>query len=266
MNEHSKRRLSQVHPELARRVTSLIESLVQQGLTVEIVQGLRTFAEQDGLFAQGRTMPGKRVTNARGGQSNHNYGLAVDLCIFVNGKPNWEAPQREWQMIGVAAERLGLEWGGRWKFVDLPHVQLQGLSLAQCQSLYKQGGLPLVWERAAKIMAVAESPLPTAAVKAKSSPPVSLPSLPSPEAVPAHWPVVAPPLPAKPARQIAITVPPPKSAARHGLTALVAGLLAKLTQAGDWLAGNWQWLACVAAVCVCLWIGWEVWGRLRRTV
>ncbi|HVG34723.1 MAG TPA: peptidoglycan-binding protein, partial [Pyrinomonadaceae bacterium] len=65
-----------VHPELAKRVRMLIDNLAKAGMQIEVVQGLRTFAEQDALFAQGRTKPGKVVTNARGGQSNHNYGLA----------------------------------------------------------------------------------------------------------------------------------------------------------------------------------------------
>ena len=124
---------------------------------VEVVQGHRTFAEQDGLYAQGRTKPGKKVTNARGGQSNHNYGLAVDFCIFENGQPNWNAPYEKWEAIGEAAEALGLEWGGRWKsFRDLPHVQLPGLSVAQCRALHDKGGLPLVWQRASAVLQVAE--------------------------------------------------------------------------------------------------------------
>lgn len=146
MNPSSENRLKKIHPELAKRVRMVIENLAKAGVQVEVVQGLRTFAEQDALFAQGRTKPGKVVTNARGGQSNHNYGLAVDVVPMNNGKPNWEAPNSIWIAIGGEAEKLGLEWGGSWKkFLDRPHVQLPGLTVKQCISLFKQGGLQAVW-------------------------------------------------------------------------------------------------------------------------
>ena len=145
MNTASENRLKKVHPELAKRITFLIQALANEGYTIEVVQGLRTFAEQDELFKQGRSKPGQIVTRAKGGQSNHNYGLAVDLCPFVNGKPQWNDNQGFFR-IGVEAARLGLEWGGGWKkFIDKPHVQMPKFSIAQCLACYKKGGLPNVW-------------------------------------------------------------------------------------------------------------------------
>lgn len=145
MNKASQNRLTKVHPRLAKGVTALIEALAAQGHTVEVVQGLRTFEEQDALFAQGRTKPGQVVTQARGGQSNHNYGLAVDLCPFVDGKPQWN-DNPGFLRIGAEAAKQGLQWGGDWKkFIDKPHVQLGGLTVAQCSALYKKGGLENVW-------------------------------------------------------------------------------------------------------------------------
>jgi len=252
VNQASKKRLSQVHPELARRAVLIMKRLAEQGMTVEVVQGLRTFAEQDALFAQGRTRKGKRVTNARGGQSNHNYGLAVDFCIFEKGKPNWNAPQPKWKQIGVAAESLGLEWGGRWKFVDMPHVQLSGLSVAQCYALYRKGGLPLVWERA------------TAALKAVDLPVEVLPApkpKPAPASIPTNWPLTVPELK---------HVEPPKTAAstttaiaKYAAPAAAVGVAAAW---GEWLVLHW-WgvsmtvLLCVGVVClVGLW-----WERRRQS-
>lgn len=151
MNDASQKRLAKVHPELASRIQTLIGALAQQGLQVEVVQGLRTFAEQDALFAQGRTKPGPIVTRARGGQSNHNYGLAVDLVPFNDGKPNWNAPMSAWTTIGMGAHNLGLQWGGDWKkFVDKPHVQLPGMSVPECFALFKRGGLSAVWAEASR--------------------------------------------------------------------------------------------------------------------
>ena len=57
MNQASQNRLKKVHPDLAKRVTELIEALATQGHTIEVVQALRTFAEQDELYKQGRTNP-----------------------------------------------------------------------------------------------------------------------------------------------------------------------------------------------------------------
>src|ERR687883_479303 len=109
MNDATRRRLQQVHPALAAAITTLIDTLYKNGIQIEVVQGLRTFAEQDALYAQGRTRPGPIVTRARGGQSNHNYGLAVDVVPFNNGQPNWNAPMSVWTTIGMAAHNLGLQ-------------------------------------------------------------------------------------------------------------------------------------------------------------
>lgn len=148
MNPSSEKRLDKVHPELSKRVRELIEAFAARGIQVEVVQGLRTFAEQDALFAQGRTKPGPIVTRARGGQSNHNYGLACDLCPFVNGKPDFTTTAT-YVAIGAEAVKLGLEWGGSWKkFVDLPHVQVPGMTIAECSRLFKKGGLNAVWAEA----------------------------------------------------------------------------------------------------------------------
>ena len=154
MNTASENRLKKVHPELAGRIRTVVAALSQAGINIEIVQGLRTFAEQDDLFRQGRTKKGLVVTNARGGQSNHNYGLAVDVVPFVDGKPNWKAPNAIWMAIGHEGGKVGLEWGGSWKkFIDKPHLQLPGLSIKQCLTLFKKGGLNAVWMESTRQLA-----------------------------------------------------------------------------------------------------------------
>ncbi|MEO5896975.1 MAG: M15 family metallopeptidase [Vicinamibacterales bacterium] len=146
MNASSEKRIRQLHPALASALRQVIADLADRGLLVEIVQGQRTFAEQDALYAQGRTTPGQIVTQARGGESNHNYGLAADLCPFVNGKPNWDAPLAVWATLGATAIERGLEWGGAWKkFLDKPHVQLPSITIMECASCHRTGGLAAVW-------------------------------------------------------------------------------------------------------------------------
>src|SRR5688500_7735388 len=151
MKASSEKRLQQLHPAVASAVRGVIADLAAKGIVVEVVQGLRTFAEQDDLYAKGRTKPGAIVTQARGGQSNHNYGLAADLCPFTAQQPDWDAPMGTWAAIGASAAAHGLEWGGQWKkFLDKPHVQLPAMSVKECASCYAAGGMDAVWAAASK--------------------------------------------------------------------------------------------------------------------
>lgn len=96
-----------------------------------ITQAYRTKAEQDALYAQGRTKPGKIVTNAKGGYSNHNYGLSFDYVPLDGTRAIWDANNPLWSKFGLIGESLGLEWGARWKQLpDRPHLQYTfGLSI-----------------------------------------------------------------------------------------------------------------------------------------
>jgi peptidoglycan LD-endopeptidase CwlK len=130
-----------LHPKIREEVITLIakaECLLPGNLAVRIVQGLRTFEEQNALYAQGRTKPGNIVTNARGGGSYHNYGLAIDFAILVdkdgNGtydevswdirKDNDKDGTADWLEVVKIFESAGWEWGGRWASLkDYPHLQ-----------------------------------------------------------------------------------------------------------------------------------------------
>lgn len=115
------------------------------GFSLLVVQGMRTFKEQDSLYNQGRSKRGKIVTNARGGQSFHNYGVAADFCFIEKGEPSWE--HALYKHIGVWAKAAGLDWGGNWKsFGDLPHVELKDLpSHKQLLKVYNAKGMQEVW-------------------------------------------------------------------------------------------------------------------------
>lgn len=91
------------------------------GTTLTVTSTYRTFAEQDILYAQGRTSPGNIVTNAKGGQSFHNYGVAFDVAINRNGVLDYNITP----FIAWIGKFIGLEWGGDFaNFVDKPHFQL----------------------------------------------------------------------------------------------------------------------------------------------
>lgn len=102
-----------------------------KGIDVILTSTYRDKESQDALYAQGRTTPGKKVTNAKGGQSMHNWRVAFDVVPVINGKAVWN-DDNLWNRVGEIGESVGLEWGGRWsKFIDKPHLQFtQGLTLA----------------------------------------------------------------------------------------------------------------------------------------
>lgn len=102
----------------------VLDFMEGSGLVVKIIQGTRSYAEQDALYAQGRTKGGAIVTKARGGYSNHNFGVAFDVGIFRNGKyVENDAPYKG--LYTACGVPQGFLWGGDWtSIVDYPHYQL----------------------------------------------------------------------------------------------------------------------------------------------
>lgn len=124
-----------LHPKVQNLCNTLILACRNQGIDILITSTYRDVESQNALYAQGRTLPGKKVTNAKGGQSFHNYKVAFDFVPLVNGKPNWN-DKTLFTKIGEIGESIGLEWAGRWKkFPELAHFQYTaGLTLADFQS------------------------------------------------------------------------------------------------------------------------------------
>jgi LysM repeat protein len=149
----NEQRLVQLHPVVATRGRTMVDLATQAGHAILVTQGLRTREEQDLLYARGRTVPpigkGHIVTNARGGQSWHNYGLAFDIVVLdAVGKADWDVSHPGWKKVAAIGKSVGLEWGGDWKtFKDYPHFQYTcGLGLKECQKLLAEG-LPAVWAK-----------------------------------------------------------------------------------------------------------------------
>jgi peptidoglycan L-alanyl-D-glutamate endopeptidase CwlK len=134
--EKADKTLQDAHPFVAAKARQLITEAYKEGINIIITQGLRTIEEQNELYAQGRAKPGKIVTNAKGGESYHNFGLAFDFAVFnADGSVNWKVDDK-WKRVGQLGKSLGLEWGGDWtSFKDYPHFQYTfGLSLAQLRA------------------------------------------------------------------------------------------------------------------------------------
>lgn len=136
----SDKRISTLHPLIIGKAKEfIIRAEKELGIKLRVVSALRTWAEQTILYAKGRTMPGKKVTNAKAGQSYHNFGLALDVVEIKNGKALWNNPN--WSKIAELGKSIGFEWGGDWKsFKDKPHFQLTfGNPLAHLRDLYQSG-------------------------------------------------------------------------------------------------------------------------------
>ena len=90
MDSASEKLLTNVHPVLGDRIHTLYTKLLDMGITIRVTQGLRSWNDQNRLYAQGRTTPGRIVTRAKGGESAHNFGYAVDFVVMTEGFPDWD--------------------------------------------------------------------------------------------------------------------------------------------------------------------------------
>ena len=79
-----------LHPEVRRKVKAVQKKLDNAGIPMKTFETFRTPHRQANLYAQGRTKPGRRVSNAGPWKSYHQYGLAADFVRFENGKWNWD--------------------------------------------------------------------------------------------------------------------------------------------------------------------------------
>lgn len=124
------RDLADLHPAVAARARAHVAACRAEGIDLLVTCTWRDPAEQARLYAQGRTAPGRIVTNARPGQSLHEYRVAYDVVPLRAGKPVWGTSgedARLWARVGALGEAQGLEWAGRWRrFREYPHFQFTG--------------------------------------------------------------------------------------------------------------------------------------------
>jgi len=157
MDDLSEERLALVNPILADKVRVLYNMLEPEGIIIRVTEGLRSWNEQQRLYEQGRTTPGKIVTNCPGGHSWHNLGLAVDVAPNDPSKPiripDWNEDHPDWKRIEAVAASIGFVCGCNFRTrKDSPHLQLTGRFPAnpdkEAQGLFRDGGMTAVWQEA----------------------------------------------------------------------------------------------------------------------
>jgi len=126
----SSRNIDDLNEAMQRCATVHKQLCAAKGVELLIYCTLRSNAEQDGLYAIGRTLPGAIVTNARAGESAHNpdasgESSAYDCCPMIAGKPMWDSKHPSWAIVGACGEEAGLLWAGRWsgKLKESAHFQ-----------------------------------------------------------------------------------------------------------------------------------------------
>lgn len=127
-------RIKTFHPKYAEQLKAEyleINNQLPKGVRLRFSHVLRTNKEQDELFAQGRTKKGSIITNAKGGKSVHNYGLAFDIVVLLDKDKNGTFETAVWNgthfnTVVKYFKNKGYEWGGDWKFKDSPHFQMLG--------------------------------------------------------------------------------------------------------------------------------------------
>jgi peptidoglycan L-alanyl-D-glutamate endopeptidase CwlK len=134
---------TELHPLVEERSNQLIQQAADKGIVIVITDGFRSSEDQDRLYENGRTAEGDIVTHAKGGESYHNFGLAIDFALKTpSGNVIWdmqydrnENGQSDWTEVVKMAKALGFDWGGDWtNFKDYPHLQMDfGLTIADLQ-------------------------------------------------------------------------------------------------------------------------------------
>lgn len=137
-----------LYPPFLHRLSKGLKAVRDAGIPLYPFETYRSHYRQSWLYEQGRSRDGNIVTRARAGRSWHQYGIAADLVLIVDGKWSWEHEQL-YVKAAPYLEKCGLHWLGRDpKRFELVHYQLPvDLSVYEAQSIYDKDGILGVWER-----------------------------------------------------------------------------------------------------------------------
>jgi peptidoglycan L-alanyl-D-glutamate endopeptidase CwlK len=137
-------KLNLLHPKIREAALQAYgEAVIATPTNVHPVidQTYRSFEESDKLYQQGRTTPGEIVSNSKAGQSYHNYALALDFHLQIEGKDVWDV-DHNWMIVVNIFKKHGFTWGGDFtgNFKDYPHLENKlGHNWRDLLTLYNAG-------------------------------------------------------------------------------------------------------------------------------
>jgi peptidoglycan L-alanyl-D-glutamate endopeptidase CwlK len=148
------RDLALLAPNFRAAVEEAIRACINQGYLVKVNEAYRSQARQAWLYAQGRTRPGNKVTNAPTSLTSwHGYGLAVDVihqtkAYWPFGKTAGAQNEKWFEEVAAIFKRHGCAWGGDWKHPDTPHMQWAPCPASPsdaARTLIRDKGVTAVW-------------------------------------------------------------------------------------------------------------------------
>lgn len=133
-------RIQKAHPIIRKELESLYiecNNLLPKGVRLRFSSVFRSVTEQNALYNQR-----PKVTNAKGGQSIHQYGLAFDVVILLDKDLNgnfeaidWDINSKYFKSVVAFFKSKGYSHGGDWKWKDFPHFEKPfGLTWQQLKS------------------------------------------------------------------------------------------------------------------------------------
>ncbi|MBM7579582.1 M15 family metallopeptidase [Jeotgalibacillus terrae] len=143
-----------LHPIVEEKQDELVQKSSEEGINIVITDGFRSFEEQDEIFAQGRTRDGNIVSYAEGGESYHNYGLAIDFALQTDNDVIWDLEydgngngESDWMEVVDISKDLGFTWGGDFRgFKDYPHFEMRfGLSISELKRGERPAEGPVIY-------------------------------------------------------------------------------------------------------------------------
>lgn len=149
--------LDALYPPFMRKLLDVLATAREMGQDYYAISGFRSPEEQDAIYAQGRTKSGPKVTNARGGFSAHNWGIAVDVAADVSSKPglqpSWDV--KKYAILKKAGKQHGLQVGvpglGDDGHIQLPLTTKLGKReralFTELTKIYASGGMQAVWKQ-----------------------------------------------------------------------------------------------------------------------
>ena len=149
MDDITLKRIETIHPKYRSELIHIYKEICEKLTSrweCRFTSVFRSNADQDKLFAQK-----PKVTNARGGESFHNYGLAVDVCLIGPAGASWDINadydrdgMADWHEMVCVFKKYGWTWGGDWVgFKDCPHFQRDsGLTIPELKKIPKLGIYP----------------------------------------------------------------------------------------------------------------------------